>query len=53
VAAVVAEKALYDLDGPIVRVTGFDVPWPQFAIEKHALIDADRIVTGIRETLRG
>lgn len=53
VAAVVAEKALYDLDGPIVRVTGFDVPWPQFAIERHALIDADRIVTGIRESLRG
>ncbi len=53
VAAVVAEKGLYDLDGPIVRVTGFDVPWPQFAIEKHALIDVDRIVAGIRETLRG
>jgi pyruvate/2-oxoglutarate/acetoin dehydrogenase E1 component len=51
VAAVVAEKALYDLHGPIVRVTGFDVPWPQFAIEKHALIDVDRIVAGIRESL--
>ncbi|MGH8914751.1 MAG: transketolase C-terminal domain-containing protein, partial [Acidimicrobiia bacterium] len=53
VAAVVAEHALYDLDGPIVRVTGFDSPWPQFAIEKHALIDAGRIVAGIEETLRG
>jgi pyruvate/2-oxoglutarate/acetoin dehydrogenase E1 component len=51
VAAVVAEEALYDLDGPIVRVTGFDVPWPQFAIEKHALIDADRVGAGIEETL--
>jgi pyruvate/2-oxoglutarate/acetoin dehydrogenase E1 component len=51
VAAVVAEKALYDLHGPIIRVTGFDVPWPQFAIEKHALIDVDRIVAGIRESL--
>ncbi|HEY6628244.1 MAG TPA: transketolase C-terminal domain-containing protein, partial [Acidimicrobiia bacterium] len=53
VAAVVAEKALYDLQAPIVRVTGFDVPWPQFAIEKHALIDASRVVTGIEEALRG
>jgi 2-oxoisovalerate dehydrogenase E1 component len=52
VASVVAEKALYDLDAPIVRVTGFDVPWPQFAIEKHALIDARRIVAGIEEALR-
>ncbi len=52
VAAVVAEKALYDLQAPIVRVTGFDVPWPQFAIEKHALIDARRVVAGIEEALR-
>jgi 2-oxoisovalerate dehydrogenase E1 component len=51
VAAVVAEKAMYDLDGPIVRVTGFDIPWPQFAIEKHALIDADRVLAGIEEAL--
>jgi 2-oxoisovalerate dehydrogenase E1 component len=51
VAAVVAEKALYDLEAPIVRVTGFDIPWPQFAIEKHALIDARRVVAGIREAL--
>jgi 2-oxoisovalerate dehydrogenase E1 component len=51
VAAVVAEKAMYHLQGPIVRVTGFDVPWPQFAIEKHALIDVDRITAGIEETL--
>ena len=53
VAAVVAERALYDLQGPIVRVTGFDVPWPQFAIETHALIDADRVVSGINEAMAG
>ncbi|MGC2241225.1 MAG: pyruvate dehydrogenase (acetyl-transferring) E1 component subunit alpha [Acidimicrobiia bacterium] len=51
VAAVVAEKAMYELQGPIVRVTGFDVPWPQFAIEKHALIDVDRVVAGIEQAL--
>jgi 2-oxoisovalerate dehydrogenase E1 component len=51
VAAFVAEKALYDLQGPIVRVTGFDVPWPQFAIESHALIDAERVIAGIEEAL--
>jgi pyruvate dehydrogenase E1 component beta subunit len=48
---VVAEEALYDLEGPIVRVTGFDIPWPQFAIERHALIDAERVVAGITEAL--
>ncbi len=53
VAAVVAEESLYDLKAPIVRVTGFDVPWPQFAIEDHALIDAERIVAGINEAMAG
>ncbi|HEX7099102.1 MAG TPA: pyruvate dehydrogenase (acetyl-transferring) E1 component subunit alpha [Acidimicrobiia bacterium] len=43
VAAVVAEEAIYDLEAPIRRVTGFDVPWPQFAIERHGLVDADRV----------
>jgi pyruvate/2-oxoglutarate/acetoin dehydrogenase E1 component len=53
VAAVVAEEAMYDLQGPIVRVTGFDVPWPQFAIEKHALLDADRVEAGMLQALAG
>lgn len=53
VAAVVAEEAMYDLEAPIVRVTGFDVPWPQFAIEKHALVDVDRVVAGIRQVMGG
>lgn len=53
VAAVAAEKAMYELTGPIVRVTGFDVPWPQFAIENHALIDVDRVVAGIEQALTG
>jgi pyruvate/2-oxoglutarate/acetoin dehydrogenase E1 component len=52
VVAVVAEEAMYDLAGPIVRVTGFDAPWPQFAIERHALVDVDRVVDGIRRALR-
>jgi len=51
VAAVVAEQAMYDLEAPIVRVTGFDVPWPQFAIEKHALVDVDRVRAGIDEVM--
>ena len=51
VAAVVAEEALYDLQAPIVRITGFDVPWPQFAIESHALVDEPRISAGIDEVM--
>ncbi len=51
VAAVVAEQAMYDLEAPIVRVTGFDIPWPQFAIEKHALLDVDRVSLGIDQAM--
>lgn len=53
VAAVVAEQAIYDLEVPIVRVTGFDIPWPQFAIEKHALVDVDRVKAGIDQVMFG
>ncbi len=53
VAAVVAEEAMYDLAAPIVRVTGFDMPWPQFAIERHALIDTPRVLRGIDEVMAG
>jgi pyruvate dehydrogenase E1 component beta subunit len=53
VASVVAEQAMYELQAPVVRVTGFDVPWPQFAIEKHALIDVERIAMAIRKALEG
>lgn len=53
VAAAVAEEGMYHLQGPIVRVTGFDVPWPQFAIERHALVDVDRVVAGIDQAMAG
>lgn len=53
VAAVVSEQILYDLEAPIVRVTGFDIPWPQFAIEQHALIDVSRVHAGIEEVMTG
>ena len=51
VAATVAEEAVYDLEAPIVRVAGFDAPWPQFGVEHHAIITAERVVSAILETL--
>lgn len=53
VAATVASEAMYDLHGPVVRITGFDAPWPQFAIEPHALVDIARVKDGIRRALEG
>ena len=51
VSAVVAEEALYSLRAPVVRVTGFDTPWPQFAIERHALITPTRVLAGIHKAM--
>jgi 2-oxoisovalerate dehydrogenase E1 component len=51
VAAVVAEEAMYALQGPILRVTGFDTPWPQFAIESHALVNVARVRAAIEQAL--
>ena len=51
VAATVASEAMFSLESPIVRVTGMDVPWPQFAIERHALVDVPQIIAGIRQAL--
>ncbi len=51
VAAVVGEEAIFDLVAPIHRVTGFDVPWPQFAIERHGLVDAARVSMELRALL--
>lgn len=53
IAAVVSEQVIYDLEAPIVRLTGFDIPWPQFAIERHALLDVDRVRAGIDQVMSG
>ena len=52
IAAVIAEKAVDSLDGPIVRVAGADTPVP-FApvLERFVLPDSKRIVEGIRQAL--
>ncbi len=50
-AAVLAEKALYSLKAPIVRVTGFDTPFP-YALENLYLPNADRIAYAARNAVR-
>ena len=53
VAATVAEKAAYSLTSPVLRVTGFDTPWPQFNIEKHALVTPERVALALRQATTG
>ncbi|HYZ12517.1 MAG TPA: alpha-ketoacid dehydrogenase subunit beta [Actinomycetota bacterium] len=54
IAAAIAEEAMFDLDGPIVRIGGPDVPAMGFATNlEHAFLpDADRIYTHMLELAR-
>jgi len=50
-AAILAEKAILDLRGPVLRVTGYDVPYPYWQIEDAYMPSADRVVAAARRLL--
>lgn len=50
VAAIVAEKGMYDLEAPIRRVTGYDVVMPLFRREMDYMPSVRKIVDTIKET---
>ena len=53
VASIIAEERLFDLDGPIVRVTTPHVPLPAAdALEDATLPSVARIVDGVRRALQ-
>src|SRR5437868_5760215 len=51
VAAVLAEKAILDLRGPVLRVTGYDVPYPYWQIEDAYMPSAERVAASVRKLL--
>jgi pyruvate/2-oxoglutarate/acetoin dehydrogenase E1 component len=51
VAALVAERAILDLHAPILRVTGFDVPYPYWQLEDHYMPSVERVVDAARRLL--
>jgi len=51
VAATVMEKAFYALEAPVLRVSGFDVPFPPAKLEGQYLPDADRILEAVDRAL--
>jgi 2-oxoisovalerate dehydrogenase E1 component beta subunit len=51
IAATVAEHALYDLQAPIKRVTGYDTIMPLFRLEYDYIPSVARIVDAVRDTL--
>ncbi len=50
-AAVLAEKAILDLRGPVLRVTGYDVPYPYWQIEDAYMPSVERVVDAAEKLL--
>jgi pyruvate/2-oxoglutarate/acetoin dehydrogenase E1 component len=51
IAAVIAEKAILDLRAPVVRVTGYDVPFPYWSVEHEYLPSPERVAAAARRLL--
>jgi len=53
ITTTIQEEALYHQEAPIERVTGFDVPYPLYALEDYYMPEDTRIEDAIRETYGG
>ena len=51
IAAILAEKAILDLRGPVLRVTGYDVPYPYWQIEDAYMPSIERVSRAVRRVL--
>jgi len=51
IAATVAERAFYSLEAPVLRVSGFDTPFPPAKLEGAYLPDADRVLEAVDRSL--
>ena len=51
VAATIAERAFYSLQAPVLRVSGFDTPFPPAKLETAYLPDADRVLEAVDRAL--
>lgn len=51
IAARIAENAFFNLEAPVLRVGGFDTPYPPAKLEEFFLPDADRILEAVDRVL--
>ena len=50
VAARITERAFYSLEAPVLRVTGYDTPYPAARLEEDYLPDLDRVLDAVDRT---
>ncbi len=51
ISAIVNEKAILSLKGPIVRVAGYDIKYPLYKLEEKYLPDPERVVLAAKEVM--
>ena len=51
VAARISEECFYSLESPVMRVAGFDTPYPPSRIEEEYLPDLDRVLDAVDRSL--
>jgi pyruvate dehydrogenase E1 component beta subunit len=51
IAARVQERAFFSLEAPVLRVGGFDTPYPASRVEEEWLPDVDRILDAVDRSL--
>jgi 2-oxoisovalerate dehydrogenase E1 component beta subunit len=50
-AARVSERCFYSLQAPVLRVGGYDAPYPPSRLEEHYLPDLDRVLDAVDRSL--
>ena len=50
-AARLTERCFYDLEAPVLRVGGFDTPYPPSRVEHYYLPDLDRVLDAVDRSL--
>ena len=51
IAARVSEELYYEMEAPVLRVTGFDTPYPPSRVEEDYLPDLDRVLHAVDRSL--
>jgi 2-oxoisovalerate dehydrogenase E1 component beta subunit len=51
IAARITEECFYSLEAPVLRVGGFDTPYPPARIEEQYLPDLDRVLDAVDRSL--
>jgi 2-oxoisovalerate dehydrogenase E1 component beta subunit len=51
IAARLSEELYYEMEAPVLRVTGFDTPYPPSRVEEEYLPDLDRVLHAVDRSL--